>query len=80
MPVLSSTRREKKWIDLGLSNSLKVYKWVPGESSVETGRPQTCTMHAQTDIALQARPLPVSVVTLASVLLCVRYQLGIMNC
>ncbi len=24
--------REKKWIDMGVSNSLKVYKWVPGET------------------------------------------------
>ena len=23
--------REKKWIDLGLSNSLRVHKWVPGK-------------------------------------------------
>lgn len=22
--------REKKWVDLGLSNSVKIYKWVPG--------------------------------------------------
>lgn len=22
--------REKQWVDLGLSNSVKIYKWVPG--------------------------------------------------
>ena len=29
-----SQHREKKWVDLGLSNSLKVYKWVPGKPHV----------------------------------------------
>ena len=26
--------REKKWVDLGLSNSLKVFKWVPSRSII----------------------------------------------
>ena len=32
--IYTPSCREKKWVDLGLSNSLKVYKWVPGESLI----------------------------------------------
>ena len=36
--------REKIWIETGLSNHLKVYKWVPGELWASLSLPEVLTV------------------------------------
>ena len=58
--IITATRgvylyRERKWVDLGLSNSLKVYKWVPGAFLSYCGVCMLCVVYCNSTVREEAK-------------------------